>query len=272
MFKSIILFTTYVVYVLFLKLILENKELNKNQFSCISLIVPSTENDFLKCYRQFLYNNITFQIASEVIFSISSVTNSTLVNMIISRIKIRNRIIAGLRKEKHNAASNRNYGFKLSHCSIISFFDMDDIMSQQRLSLIYSIFDKDSTVEFILHKYESYPNNINTIIPLPLSNSYRYNITYYYIFTKYREINDSDLLRSQWCCKNIEEIKSEKIHNGWPSMRRYIMKKIKYNSRYDYGEDSDFNSRVIISRYNVAILNITLGYYKKDNACNRNWI
>lgn len=57
------------------------------------------------------------------------------------------------------------------------------------------------------------------------------------------------------------------FHNGWPTMRRYIFNKIKYNSSYNIGQDSDFNSNVILNGFNTTILNVSLGFYRKDNLC-----
>lgn len=238
----------------------------KESKNCISLIVPSTERDFFKCHKQFFYYSKSFTIAKEIVIAISSVTNTTKIERIIDNISFRKKIILGIRKSNHNAASNRNYGFLLSKCNYISFFDIDDVMSINRLPLLYNLLVNDKTTEFILHKYSSTCNKMSYKITHSFYK-YKYNLSYKYIYESYRKNYKREKSNTEWCCKYIKEIKMESIHNGWPTMRRYIMKKIKYNLSYWYGQDVDFNSNVILSGYNTSILNISLGYYKKDNSC-----
>lgn len=265
------LYLTYIlsIYFLLICIIYKVKIYNLDyKNNCISLIIPSTQSDFLRCYKQFFYLSNSFLEAKEVIIVISSVTNKTMLKDILYSTKIRNRIVLGLRESHHNAASNRNYGYELSTCEIISFFDVDDVMSENRLSIVYNILKMDKTVEFILHKYSSNckeiqkrSNNIDVM-------KYKYNFTYDYIYRIYKKYYFSEDSHERWCCKYIDEIKKEPIHNGWPTMRSYIFDRMKYNISYSFGQDSDFNSNVILMGFNVVILNVSLGYYKKDNLCN----
>lgn len=234
---------------------------------CISLIIPSTEDDFLRCYKQFFYLSKSFILAKEIVLVISSVTNSTKLQYIIQKLSIRKKIILSTRMSKQNAASNRNYGFKLSTCSIVSFFDIDDLMSVNRLAILFNVLKYDKTTEFILHKYTSNCRKMKEIVNINNSVKYKYNLTYQYIYKLYRKKSNKEHSHQRWCCKYIDDIKHESIHNGWPTMRRYIFNKIKYNSSYNIGQDSDFNSNVILNGFNTTILNISLGFYKKDNLC-----
>lgn len=234
-----------------------------NSKNCMSLIIPSTEQDFLKCYKQFFYYSDSFLYAKEIIIAISSVKKAEKIKTIIKSISFSNKIILGLRSSNHNAASNRNYGFKLSKCKFISFFDIDDIMSINRLPILYNTLKNELTTEFVLHKFTS------TCIDLlhPSLYNFKFNISYKHIYESYKKKYNNEKPNRRWCCKYIDEIKNHLVHNGWPTMRRYIMEKIKYNISYMSGQDSDFNSRVILNGYNTSILNISLGFYKKDNSC-----
>lgn len=251
------------LFVIYYILINRSKEIVKD---CISLIVPSTEKDFFKCYKQFFYSINSYKQAKEIVIAISSVTNISKIKQIINSLVISRKIILGLRNSKENTASNRNYGFELSSCSIISYIDMDDIMSGNRLSILYNYFKKDKYTEFLIHKFTTNCNRINNKNPMnPLE--YKYNLSFSYIYLSYKLNSVLDKPNLRFCCKYISPIKNEYIHNGWPTMRRYIMKKIKYNESYAHGQDSDFNANVILSGFNTSILNIALGYYVKDNIC-----
>lgn len=234
--------------------------------NCISLIIPSTEQYFLKCYKQFFHFSDTLSQAKEIIIVISSVTNITNINNIVRNISINKKIILGIRYSNHNAASNRNYGFMLSKCKFISYFDIDDIMSINRLPFLYDLLKNDLTTEFVLHKFSPTCNKLLDIIN-PSYYMYKYNLSYNYIYNSYYLNYNKEESHHQWCCKYIKELKKDLISNGWATMRRYIMNKIKYNISYSAGEDSDFNSRVILNGYNTSILNISLGYYRKGNTC-----
>lgn len=247
--------------------------INYNSFlkydTCISLIIPSTENDFLRCYRNTFSNFRNFIFTKEIIIVVSSVSNITRVRDIANKLNFGNKLRLGIRKNKYNAASNRNYGYKLSNCDIISFFDIDDLMSENRLAIIYHIFKNDISAEIILHKYTQSCEDfkINTIANRYNTNNY--NISYDLIRNSYYKISKTQPHNSIYCCKYIKEIKNEKISNGWSSMRRYLFNKLQFNSTYNCGEDSDFNTKAILSGYNLMILNMTLGYYIKDNTCKR---
>lgn len=222
----------------------------------------------MSCYKQFFYIYDSFKYANEIVLVISSVSNIKVIKEIISNLAVKHKIILGIRKAVHYASSNRNYGFLLSKCNIVSFFDMDDLMSVNRLPVLYNLFKHDKTIEFILHKYVA---NCSLLKSSKYSykniDTYKFNLSYNYIYNSYVKSYKKDKPNKRWCCKYIEIIKHEKIHNGWPTMRRYILERIKYNNSYEIGEDVDFNTNIILNKYNVTILNYSLGYYIRDNKC-----
>lgn len=63
------------------------------------------------------------------------------------------------RKGKKNSASNKNYGFKYTHCSYISFFDADDVMYNNRINILHYIINKYPEYDIIMHKYTRTLNN-----------------------------------------------------------------------------------------------------------------
>lgn len=59
------------------------------------------------------------------------------------------------------------------------------------------------------------------------------------------------------------------VHNGWTTVKRKVMNYIKYDKQYDRGQDSDFNSRVILGGYDIKLISLKLGLYKKSRKlCN----
>lgn len=97
---------------------------------------------------------------------------------------------------------------------------------------------------------------------------FKYNISYYEILLSYIDHYNKSKSNEIYCCRYIKKLEEQSIHNGWPSMRRYVMKSILYNEKYNIGQDSDFNAQVALNGFNISILNLYLGYYKKDNLCN----
>lgn len=254
-----------IFFILFL-LIIKFKLFNKTDI-CISLIIPSRESDFIRCYRNFFLYYRNFIFVKEIIIVVSSVSNISKLHYIINNFKYRNKIIIAIRKAPHNAASNRNFGYKLSICEIISFFDIDDIMSENRLPVIYSIFKNDKSTEIILHKYTQSCKELITNSNSDRLKIMNYNLSYGKIRDSYNKINNKVSYKYAFCCKYIEEIKNEKISNGWSSMRRYLFNKIQFNFSINIGEDSEFNMKAILLGFNLTLVNMSLGYYIRDNTC-----
>lgn len=224
---------------------------------CISLIIPSNEVDFLRCHRNAFRYYRNFDVAKEIIIVISSVTNTTRLLYIIEHFKYRNKLVIGFRYSKQNSASNKNYGLKLSKCEIVSFFDIDDIMSIHRLPTLINIFKNDISTELILHKYTKSCKEFKSKSYM-IEGVMKYNLSYSYIRSSYLKISNKVPYKYIYCCKYIPEIKNEKISNGWSSMRRYIFKKLQFNISLNTGEDSEFNTKAIFSGYNLNVLNMTL--------------
>lgn len=238
---------------------------------CISLIVPSTIEDFSRCFN-ILYFNICNSTYSphEVIIIISGTKNFGYINYskIYSEFKKCNtKIVFKLRKKRHNAASNRNMGYSLSKCSILSFFDVDDIMSIHRLYVINKIFHENKNIDVVFHPSTKIINKLD-----------KQNISHLYY--KYAVVNQYKQITYK-CRKTFtfdnriykcDVSNGYYITNGWPSIKKKIMHQIKFNDSLYATEDLDFISRVVKFGYNVAIFKKPLGFYIKDFTCNVNSI
>lgn len=177
-------------------------------------------------------------------------------------INCTNRLIIKYRENAFNAASNRNYGYLYAHCSILSFFDIDDIMSIYRIAVVNKIFKENKIIDILFH---------------PFTKNYKIldkeNTTY--IYSKNLVVNQFNIIKEK-CRKTFvfdgriykcEVSNGFYITNGWPSLKRIIMKRIKYNESLYSTEDLDFISRVVRNGYNVGIFRKPLGYYIKDSKC-----
>lgn len=162
----------------------------------------------------------------------------------------------------HNAASNRNIGFLNSHCSIISFFDVDDTMSIYRIYILHKIFNENKNIDVVFH-----PSTRNYSL-LDSANISK-------LYSKYTITNEYDTITRR--CRNTFSFDNRiykcdvsngfYITNGWPSLKRDIMKFIQFNKSLSSTEDLDFISRVVNRGYKVALFKKALGYYIKDNEC-----
>lgn len=262
---SIIRLLYLLLYILFVFELAYNTLIYKNNI-CVSLIIPSTIEDFLRCSESFkksVCNSIKYSY--EIVLVISGIRNRNLNNYSNTlRIikKCTKQLIIIYRKKKYNAASNRNMGYYKSHCNIITFFDIDDIMSIYRIDIIYKVFDKNKNIDVLFHPSTRYYKEMDKI---NLSNLY----SRYLIANKYNEIK-------QKCIKTFnfdnriyrcDVSNGFFITNGWPTIKRKIMDKIKFNDTLTATEDLDFISRVVRCGYKVSIFKMPLGYYIKDNKC-----
>lgn len=243
----------------------ERTILNIKNF-CVSLIIPSTIQDFNRCYitlKQSVCNSIKYP--DEIVIVISGIgkKNISIYSKIISEIKkCTNHLIISYRNSRHTASSNRNMGYLLSNCPIISFFDVDDIMSIYRIYVISKVFKENKEIDVLFH-----PSTTN------YSELLKINYTQYYhkyvVVNQYRQIYNR--CKKTFCFDNriykCDVSNGFFITNGWPSIKRNIMYKIKFNVSLKSTEDLDFISRIVRYGYKVSLYRKPLGFYIKDNRC-----
>lgn len=234
--------------------------------NCISLIIPSTYKDYLRC-RNTLISSICNSIfyPDEIVIVISNIENRSidfLFNITASLKKCAKRIILKYRRKQFNAASNRNYGFKFSTCPIISFFDVDDIMSIYRMYVINKMFNDNKHIDVVLHPST---RNYRKLDVENKTHIYYKNI----IVDQYNQIKEKCIKTYEFDGRIFKCDVSNGffITNGWPSLKKKIMKLIKFNETLQSTEDLDFLSKVVRNGYNVGIFKKPLGYYIKDNQC-----
>lgn len=238
--------------------------------NCVSLIIPSTSTDFNRCLN-ILLNSVckSIRYPEEVILIISGVKKE-LENKFKSRIsplnKCTKQLIVLLRTGNYNAASNRNYGYLHSHCSILSFFDIDDLMSKYRILFIHKMFSENKNIDVVFHPYtRNYSSMDKFDIKL-----YEKNI----ITNQYKRITKKCRKTFQYNGRIFmcDVSNGFFITNGWPSIKRIIMRNIQYNETLYSTEDLDFISRIVVKGYKVSVFKKPLGFYIKDFNCNMNYI
>ena len=223
------------------------KELNSYN---VSLCIPCIPRDKNKLER--LMKSVKSQTLKpyEVVISLSGeeYTNNYF------KYKLQN--IAGVpvkiiySKDKKTASQNRNIASENAIGDIISYIDADDIMKNNRIKRIVSIFKK-YNCNAVLHSYEftlDTNKNSNTKIKI-YEGKYMYKIS--------KELKTLHL----W-------IKNEnKIHHGHISIKRSVFNHIKFNTSEQYrrGQDSRF-VRDIIEFYGnnnktIVFTNEKLSYY-----------
>lgn len=125
-----------------------------NHKLCISLVIPSTNYSWSKCHKQIEYmicNSIAYPKEVIVLISYSSYNQKAVYNVYCNY-----KITLLYRIDKSNSASNKNYGSKYSHCSYISYFDSDDIMSKYRIVTLLHILKHLYKYDIILHYSRNY--------------------------------------------------------------------------------------------------------------------
>lgn len=232
---------------------------------CISLVIPSTLFTWNKCHKQVEYMICkSIKFPKEVIVVISDSNNtrkeeySTYCHYKISLY---------FRKNKRNSASNKNYGSKFSKCSYISYFDSDDIMSNERIKTIHHIIKYIFKYDIILHMY----TRNYTIFKQNIVNYNKISKHFYlnssYITYLYRRNMPKHKIQLWGCCHFLP--RKYHISNGWITIKKSMFNMEKFNEDVSIqrAEDSEYNARVISRGYKALILTMILGYYSKQNEC-----
>lgn len=253
-----ILLVFYYNYIIIIHHIINN--------SCISLIIPSTYKDINRCNKTLIRSICNLkEYPTEIVIVISGVVDRFYFDLSILRselIKCTKILRILTRKKDYNAASNRNYGYSHSSCSIISFFDVDDVMSIYRINIINRIFMENKNIDIVFHPST---RNFSILNSYNMSEIYSQNV----VVKKYKEITKK--CRDTFSYKNMihkcDVSNGFYITNGWPSIKRYIMNYIKFNESLYGTEDLDFISRVVVKGFKVALFKMPLGFYIKDFNC-----
>lgn len=261
-----LLFYFLVLFIIFLFERLYENKIIVNNYICISLIIPSTLNDLIRCFK-VLIKSVCSSIVYpyEIVLVVSGIgfnKNRNILSLANHLRNCTNRLIIVLRKHNNNAATNRNIGYKYSHCPIISFFDVDDVMSIYRIFIIYKIFNENNYIDVFFHPSTHNYSLLDFYNMSQIYNKYKVTNQFKEITKKCRETFTFDDRIYKCDVSN-----GFYITNGWPTIKRNIMDKIKFNESLSSTEDLDFISRIVDKGYKVALFKMPLGYYVKDNFC-----
>lgn len=249
----------------FLTILYNIKYIIKYPF-CISLVIPSTLQDFNRCFdtlKKSVCSSIKYP--HEVVLVLSGISNKNMYNISLQANQLKNctnKLIIVYRRKNYNAASNRNKGYYNSKCSIISFFDVDDVMSIYRIYIVNKMFKENKNIDVVFHPST---RNFTQLDSHNLSQVY----TQYSVTNQFKRIRER--CRKTFTFDNriykCDVSNRFFITNGWPSIKRKIMDYIKFNETLHATEDLDFISRIVRKGYNVALFKKPLGFYIKDFSC-----
>lgn len=232
---------------------------------CISLIIPSTNISWNKCRNQIEYMICKSVEKPQEVLIIVSGTGIDKSFHYTTFCKYNLRIY--YRRNNMNSASNKNFGTRYAKCLHISFFDADDIMSNNRIKILKYIIKEYKNYDIILHMYT------RNYIQFKRNVKYSKNISKYfylnssYITSLYRKNIHLYKVQLWGCCHFLP--KQYHISNGWITVKKSMFNVEKFNEDISLTrtEDSEYNGRVIMKGYKALILRMILGYYSKQNDC-----
>ena len=247
----------------------------------ISLIIPcipehldSSENILI----DYTYNTV---IPTQTIISLSNTRtiSKDIVDSLYNRFKDKLTeftIIAT--PELLNRADNRNKGFSYAKYDIVTFSDADDRAHHQRIETILYFFNK-YNIDCLLHSYSlkkcvEANNNPNHCIfcknkkRLYISDYVLDNIDFVNSDTIYRlNYPSTDILPN---VKNVigwnKDLLQIHPHHGFPTVRKNVLERIKFNHDYPRGQDSLFCQENIYNNFKTFLIDADLMIY------NNNWL
>ena len=168
--------------------------------------------------------------------------------------------------EKKNAAQNRNIAIsKLSDMEYITFIDADDIMHFQKIEILLKVFQEHDS-DIILHNFFINNSEFNNS---EFNNSEFNN-------SEFKKIEDihikiESLIQCYSGCIIFKEYNNNliyKIHHGQPTLKKYILDKIKFPEETEFNakEDCIFCHRVFgLENIKHAYIINELSYYSPSN-------
>jgi hypothetical protein len=150
--------------------------------------------------------------------------------------------------QRHNAATSRNLGASFTSAPLISFFDSDDIPHPQRLQVLQRIFNVHPDLSLLLHSFSTFRNqseetslwenyNVTEITKDAPIFDYPWSVYQSTYGTYFKE----NFVQKEWdfsamipfCAWLLNP--SLMLHNGWPTVRREVFSKVKFNATFDRG-------------------------------------
>ena len=246
----------------------------------ISLVIPCIP-EHLKSLELILNDYVVNTVKpSQTIISLSNTQNidNTHINYIVNKFsKLLPDFNIITTPKLLNRADNRNKGIESVKYDLVTFSDADDRVHPQRIETILYFF-KNNNIDCLIHSYT-------------LKNCFNNNNLEHCVFckNKNRYYNDKyDIENIDYCKpKMIKEINfpNENIlpnvkniigwnkdflqihpHHGFPTVKKYVLEKVKFNNNYPRGQDSLFCQEVVYNNFNTILVDAELMIY------NNNWI
>jgi glycosyltransferase involved in cell wall biosynthesis len=161
-------------------------------------------------------------------------------------------------RKQRNAGSNRNIGAQRAKSDWIAFIDADDVYSQERLSILNNIIEKNSGANLILHSY-----------------TYQTELDEYPLIQVNQQTSFELILNEALYDENFGRTYSEentnikvpvsaggrsRVHHGHVTVRRSVFNKIQYPTD-GVAEDGKFCRRVLQELGGVIYLALPLSIY-----------
>lgn len=170
------------------------------------------------------------------------------------------------RKDRYNAAENRNEGIKRMKTDIVSFFDADDVMHPQRIEVLRKYMEG---VDILFHGYQTKNRNFDSIDNLIVHrNQLIRSQTGCVLFDPLRLIEDYYKNNRTTFDHSYTEWKKE-LHHAHVTVRNHLLDFVKFpeNHELERREDSLFGGIIVSMQHiqNVFIENSLSWYRLRSN-------
>lgn len=187
-----------------------------------------------------------------------------------------------IRSKPFFAGNNRAFGAKHATNQIISFFDCDDYMLPTRIEYLHKTFISHPELEAVIHgllvedvSKWSNKNITRSLSTEPINaDEIKFPWTYEDMYKhlpreKYAHLKDGEPLQSgeyTWFFPMYMKLPRRRKtirtgHNGWLTLKRYVLDEVPYPIDLSRGQDSLYNWRLIQNKRKWNFLPVKLGYY-----------
>jgi len=151
-------------------------------------------------------------------------------------------------EEPQSVSWSRNKAAEVAEGDIIIYFDVDDIPHDQKIELIMKAFEENKDIDAVVHTFSM-------------------NHLYMFSYDELKVAKIEGLVKGHL----TDERNKYSVSHGHMSIKKDIVKEIKYDESKRWGEDADF-CRKVLSQYNIYRLKHKLFAYKPSyRDVNRSW-
>lgn len=213
----------------------------------LGLVIPATIN-YINDLENLL-ENISYQSVKPDVISISI----SEVEYYYPKKDYGLNLIITCHIDKKNGASNRNIGVKNLNTDLISFFDCDDFMHQDRTKFIKSVF-QNYNINALVHDYEiSEPVSFKQK-KFDLENFKNQKFENYTL-----HIDEINHINTKYLFP-VDIHEKFLYHNAHVTIKKEIFEKIQYDEQHIF-PDSLFNRNLVLNKIPISYLENKLSYY-----------